>query len=269
MPGSATSSRCWVNMPLRKMPTAAENLLSELVDRFPENHEYIHDLATCYVDHGELLKNLGHLDEAERTCHVALQQQDKVPARPGYRQERALTQNKLGVILHKRNRFREADEAFRPALQVLEELTAEAPGLPPYHEELARCLSNRGATLHAMGREQDAESSYTKGATTLLGPLQRHPEVPVYRQELANCFNHLGNLWRYHARAMRKRPIRNEELWRALRPISPSSPCIARSGQKAVPTTPSCYRPCTTARQQQLCPKIILPRNYWCKTVCP
>ena len=69
---------------------AAENLLSELVDRFPENHEYIHDLATCYVDHGELLKNLGHLDEAERTCHVALQQQDKVPARPGYRQERCL-----------------------------------------------------------------------------------------------------------------------------------------------------------------------------------
>ena len=152
---------------------AAENLLSELVDRFPENHEYIHDLATCYVDHGELLKNLGHLDEAERTCHVALQQQDKVPARPGYRQERCLPRTSWASSCTNAIAFGEADEAFRPALQVLEELTARAPGQSPYHEELARCLSNRGATLHAMGREQDAESSYTKGATTLLGPLQK------------------------------------------------------------------------------------------------
>jgi serine/threonine-protein kinase len=186
---------------------AAGAVAEELTVEFPAFAGYRQLLGLCRLHLGNLLSDLGRrtgADGAEAVFHAALIVQEKLtvdfPSVPAYRQDLAITQNKMGQLLAGLGRNTGVDSAesfFRSALALMTKLTVEHPGNVDYRVELGTSYTKLANLLRLLGRvngPEGAESAYRSALVIQQKLVADFPNMPDYRQELALTYNNLGNL---------------------------------------------------------------------------
>ena len=101
----------------------------------------------------------------------------------------ASSYHRLGILLRQTGRLREAETAYRKAV----ELAKAIGGLRGLKME-AGAEGNLGSLLTQTGQSREAEQSYRDAVKRYQALVQGDPAVPVYRQELARSLFALGHL---------------------------------------------------------------------------
>jgi serine/threonine protein kinase/tetratricopeptide (TPR) repeat protein len=112
---------------------------------------------------------------------------------PALRLETAKAYRRMGDIRRTLEEHRQAEEAYRQALDLQQQLTAAFPAAPEHQEELARSHNNLGLLLEHTGRLREAEQAYRQA-------LERYekrgddPPSATAREALAIARLNLGNV---------------------------------------------------------------------------
>jgi eukaryotic-like serine/threonine-protein kinase len=110
--------------------------------------------------------------------------------------DRAIGHMRVGAIRARLGEQREAEAAFRAALDLTKNLAAQSPGSAEYREDVARVQSNLGVLLVETGRPREAEAML-RDALAIEGQLvQEFPERRDYRLGQAQNSTSLANLLR-------------------------------------------------------------------------
>jgi tetratricopeptide (TPR) repeat protein len=109
---------------------------------------------------------------------------------PEYRQRLAIARNHLAQVLHKLGDLKAAEDTFRSAYQVLDELCRADPKTVSYRDGLAFVCASFGVLLQETGRPDEAETSLRK-ARRLWQELVDQHHLPEHEYNLAwflaNC----------------------------------------------------------------------------------
>jgi serine/threonine-protein kinase len=176
-----------------------------LVADFPTALDYHQELASSYNQFGTLLAELGRHEEAERAYRVALDLQQRLldPHKrgagtlldmPDSRLELAKIHINLGVLLRRTGHPQKAEQAYRDALELQQQLAADFPAIPAYRGDLAATHNNLGNLLLEMRRLTDAEKAYRDALAVYRQLADQFPTLAVYRQVLATISSNLGRL---------------------------------------------------------------------------
>jgi tetratricopeptide (TPR) repeat protein len=172
--------------------------LQDLLGEEPGDQEVRRHTAWAHARVGEVCRQLGRSDQAEKAFGHALAVQaalaDEHPGEPSFRRDLALTYNNLGILLKDRGRLAEAEQAGRKAIALYEGLEADAPLNPATRDSLANSHNNLGIVLYLRGQVPEAEAAY-RTALRLFQELARaRPADPERRRKLALAHNNLGYL---------------------------------------------------------------------------
>jgi tetratricopeptide (TPR) repeat protein len=107
------------------------------------------------------------------------------------RSEAARAYTRVGRIQFQLGERNEAEEAFRQAVLLLEQLAAESPDDPTFRQELAGVHNDLALLYHATQRWPECVAALGQ-AWAVLGQLERqHPTVPTFRYDRARIQNNL------------------------------------------------------------------------------
>ncbi|MBR2890056.1 MAG: tetratricopeptide repeat protein [Oscillospiraceae bacterium] len=106
--------------------------------------------------------------------------------------EKAKLHNLLGILYSETQRYGDAEEAYRKALEAYSLLAARNP--ETFEGEVAKCWNNLGILRQKTQRRQEAEQAYGKALELHTRLAARNPEV--YEPVLATTYNNLGLLYR-------------------------------------------------------------------------
>ena len=112
------------------------------------------------------------------------------PANALYRDQLAKSYFNLGILLHQMGKLPEAEEAYRQAIALHEQLAAEDPDAIDYRRDLADDYNNLGAVLRDRGELPKAEKAYRQAVE--LGE-KLVLELPDHQVNLAGAYHNLGN----------------------------------------------------------------------------
>jgi serine/threonine protein kinase len=175
-------------------------MLDELAGSCGQQPEYQSRRGRLQLNRGVRLQAAGKTREAEQAyrgtiarlsgmlrCLTPSQEPDDYDLVEVCHQRSALAYHNLGTMLEESQRFREAEQAFRAAVNQAQRLADKLPGVPQYQEELGVYQARVAGILHHQGQWPGAEKVYQK-ALALLGPLARAlPAKQDYQKELAQC----------------------------------------------------------------------------------
>jgi serine/threonine protein kinase len=174
----------------------AQQILEELVDRYPAIAEYRHQLATAYQRRGLLLKETGRFPEADQAYERALNLWTQLVAgAPGvalYRRDLANCHLELGIVLERLGRSPEEEKAYQQAQAILARLVADFPDVDDYRYLLAVVHRTLGHLTVLRGRFQDAEQPTQQALELLNVLLTKSPHVLRYRWDQAKAQTQLG-----------------------------------------------------------------------------
>jgi tetratricopeptide (TPR) repeat protein len=139
---------------------AAIELLHELERRFPRNADYRLELATVWMNRGNLLVS----DQARQ---LGLEKPLEV-----------------------------AEASYRSSVDMLRNLVSEYSNVPRYRKELANSLNGLGAVLSQAGANEQAEQTWVDCANVLKELIARSPKVAEYHNQLALTTRNLAYLHR-------------------------------------------------------------------------
>lgn len=180
---------------------AAQKILAQLVQDYPNEADYKLDLATAYTNYGSLLTKKGDYTAAALAFQDALKiQEEQFKANPNesrVRLDLAICHNEQGNLFQTLSKIDLAVQEYEASLKLYEGLVKDSPDNAAYQLEQARTLDNLGELFVKIGRRPEAEKAYTQARTAfeLLVDQDTKKRVQEYRQELATCYDHLGNLW--------------------------------------------------------------------------
>jgi serine/threonine-protein kinase len=143
---------------------------------------------------GGIREKLGQHAEAEAAYRRALELYAGLPDLPPYRRALAATNTNLGLLLLDTGRLKDAELAFREALDIQQRLAADFPTVPEYRQELARTHLNLGRLLLDTGRPPEADAADRAALDLFKALAAEFPAVPEYRRELAAIQTNLGLL---------------------------------------------------------------------------
>jgi serine/threonine protein kinase/Flp pilus assembly protein TadD len=103
---------------------------------------------------------------------------------------------RVGLMRYRLGELAEAEAAYRDALALQQQLTADFPTRPDYRQDLARIHGNLGNLLRDTGRVPEAEIAYRDALALQQQLTADFPTRPDYRQELARSYGNLGILFR-------------------------------------------------------------------------
>jgi serine/threonine protein kinase len=113
---------------------------------------------------------------------------------PTARHDRADGLFRVGSIHFRLGELKEAEPAYRQALELRRDLVADFPESAAYRFELAATHRSLGILLRRTNRDPDAEAAANQ-AIELLQPLvEEFPGVAAYRADLAKTYNNLAVL---------------------------------------------------------------------------
>jgi serine/threonine protein kinase/Flp pilus assembly protein TadD len=92
----------------------------------------------------------------------------------------------------------QAEGAYKEAISVLEQVSADFPAEPSYRHELAVVYNNWGILLFQNGRSGEAEKAWQKTLSLREKLMSESPDEPSYQSTLGGTLHNLGNV-RYHA----------------------------------------------------------------------
>jgi serine/threonine protein kinase len=108
------------------------------------------------------------------------------------RQARAY--HRMGRMSQVLGRSEDSENAYRRAVALGLQLTADFPTRPEYRQELALSHNTLGVLLKSTGRLPEAESAYAEALAILKQLASEFPTMPEFRQALAGIHNNLGEL---------------------------------------------------------------------------
>jgi WD40 repeat protein len=116
--------------------------------------------------------------------------------------------------------YQEAEQAYREALGLQQELVLSPPAGPARRHELGLLGLELGDLLRDAGQGRGAEQAYREAALALQPLSAEFPAVAAYRQDLARCYKGLVGL-------LRKGPDRGRDVvtaWEHVVALSPDQP---------------------------------------------
>jgi serine/threonine-protein kinase len=182
-----------------------KQLLKAVVPFYEQFVEQQHDdpdleaaRGMAYLRLARIREDLGEAQQATADCARAQEifagLAAQHPAVPQYRQELAASHNNLGMLLHDARGLKEAENAYRSAVNVFRQLVVDFPTDPVYQAELAKSYNNLGKLLRSMGRLKEAERAYRDALDLHQQLVDRSPTKPAYRRVQAVTHNNLANL---------------------------------------------------------------------------
>jgi serine/threonine protein kinase len=99
---------------------------------------------------------------------------------------------RVGVIRYRLGEFREAEAAYRGAIDLRRALADEFPGQPGYRLDLALSHVRLGALLRETGQTRPAEEAFTTAVGLSRKLADEFPGQPDYLRDVAVAHNHLG-----------------------------------------------------------------------------
>jgi len=111
---------------------------------------------------------------------------------PAIRLETGRAQLRVADIHEMLGQHEPAEKAFRTALPLLTELSAQFPDNVEYRRERATASNNLGNLLKETGRVGPAEQAYREALAARQQLAAAFPKMPDYRFELAGSYNNLG-----------------------------------------------------------------------------
>jgi tetratricopeptide (TPR) repeat protein len=179
----------------------AVNILERLTAQFPEVADYGLELANTYRYLAWPYRESGRLDTAEQLTRRAFSLFEKLGSQfPGHlrkcQAEMLWCQKDLGLILALAGRVREAEQAYRHALAIAEELPSASPQSAVYHWDLFQKVDTRnylGDLLKQAGRTAEAIEVWQE-SVPLWEKLVAASNEPLHRWHLATRLDSIADL---------------------------------------------------------------------------
>ena len=101
-------------------------------------------------------------------------------------------QYRVGLIRRKLGESREAEEAYRAAIDLQQKLANDFPDRPDHRQDLAKSHTSLGNLLGDMSRHREAEGSYRAAIDLQRKLADDFPDRPDHRRDLAAVHSNLG-----------------------------------------------------------------------------
>jgi tetratricopeptide (TPR) repeat protein len=175
----------------------------QLLEEDPASSSLRGRLATSWNNLGTVFRAQRKDGEAEHACEQSLIVLDakemKEIARGSpedirFQHLRAQAWNNLGTMRNAASRFADAEEAFREAIAIKEDLAATFPSIPQYREELANAFNNLGTAVSSLNRMEEARTAYESAIQIYERLIASFPADPRFAVMLAGTCANLGRL---------------------------------------------------------------------------
>jgi serine/threonine protein kinase/tetratricopeptide (TPR) repeat protein len=172
----------------------ALTLLEELVESCPTEVTYSHQLARARYNLGAFLEITGRPRDAEKPLRQARAYLEKMSADSSGagRRELASALNTLAGVLKRTEQGQEAEEVYRQAIAVWEELVEASPTAAENRNSLACSLSNLALLLNSQQEWAKSRPLVERAIREQRAVLQRSPGDPAHRQFMADHYKLLA-----------------------------------------------------------------------------
>jgi eukaryotic-like serine/threonine-protein kinase len=147
---------------------------------------------------GDIEGRLGRYEQAVAALKIARDGYATLasdfPAVPQYRNDLAVSHNKLGLALFDFGKRSEAEGECRQATTIQETLAAEFPNVRLYQQNAAAYHNNVGRVLRDLGKQSEGAEALRRGIAIAQKLADENAGVPRYRLHLAMYHNNLGIL---------------------------------------------------------------------------
>lgn len=96
------------------------------------------------------------------------------------------TLHNLGYVYYSTGRHSAAEETYREALQIFENLVHEHDSVTDYHLALAECVTHIASVVHSLGRTDEAITMIEQVTSTRKLLAARFPKIPAMREGVIN-----------------------------------------------------------------------------------
>ncbi len=111
---------------------------------------------------------------------------------PAIRRETALAYRRMGSLHYQLGDYRRAEDAYRYAFAMIDELNAESPLEPSIRSELIFYHIGFSWVLNNQGKKEEQEKALRRAVAVAEDLVKKLPEVPTYRDYLADARNQLA-----------------------------------------------------------------------------
>ncbi|HEV3165298.1 MAG TPA: serine/threonine-protein kinase [Isosphaeraceae bacterium] len=176
----------------------AVKLLTALIGQDPQRPSYRRDLARAQHNLGVLQKKSLRFEEAEKNLNAARRIRKQLvadfPQSPDDQHDANDTVYQLGTLWARLSgKHKDAEAAYREAVQAETDLTTTHPGETDYQRRLARYRNNRGILLK--GSSLSAAETEIRDALKIQDPLaDQSPSVAGLQWERARSTSNLGTV---------------------------------------------------------------------------
>ncbi|MDQ3765128.1 MAG: tetratricopeptide repeat protein, partial [Actinomycetota bacterium] len=196
------------------------NLAQALTELERGNTTSRRDLTRSYERLADLARDAARSvqssDGAEELCQQVLQiaqvLTDLEPANTTYRQDLAISHNRLVDLAQDAGRTAEAEELYRQALQIAQELTDLEPANTTYQQDLLRSYNRLADLARDAGRTTEAEELYRQALQVRQVLTDLEPANTTYRRNLAISYERLGDLVRDAGRTAEAEELHRQAL---------------------------------------------------------
>jgi eukaryotic-like serine/threonine-protein kinase len=112
---------------------------------------------------------------------------------PAIRRETALAYRRMGSLHYRLGDYRQAEDAYRRAFAMLDQLDAESPLERDVLSQMILSLIDFSWVLRTQGKDEE-EKALRRAAEIAEGLVKESPNVPVYRELLVDASNRLAGL---------------------------------------------------------------------------
>jgi len=173
-------------------------LAQRLVDRKPNNGEWLKALGASHFGVGYVYWRQNLLDDAERHFRAYLEVAERLatmdPDNPEWRLEVAYTHSNIGSVLQARGDLQGALDEFQKTLAIKKDLAERHPASSKYRLELAKSHNIAGSVLESLGRLDEARSAFQADLALKQKLVASDPSNAQWRQQLAVSHNLLSSL---------------------------------------------------------------------------
>ena len=171
--------------------------LERLVDRFPDQPEYQFALAKSCYDFSTLLMGAARAEQADAAFVRArdlLQNLARTdPRNTDYRNYLAAVYSGRGLSFAQKKKFVDAEDSFRMAVKILDELAQGFQVLPELRHQQGETYSAFAGLLAEQKKSSEAETFYRKAVTVYQELVVSHSGVARYHANLATALDGLGH----------------------------------------------------------------------------
>jgi serine/threonine-protein kinase len=175
---------------------AALDILVPLRSKLPDDPETAGAFATCSTNAGLARWHEKKWDAAEKHLRDAaavrrsLAAGSRDPSNPA---QLAGTLNILGLVLVEAERPKDAEVAFREAIEIQRQLADKHPAIPRYHSDLGGTLQNLADQLRARDDAAGARRLLDEAIRHQQAALRASPTSPKYKEFLTNHYASLAD----------------------------------------------------------------------------